>query len=71
MPSFLVKHPEMYSLLSKGSHELSEEDGLSYFKMLRIGIELILDEKLERKERDRKIRGAKAALAKVIGETKA
>jgi len=71
LPPFLVEHPKMYSLLSKGIHELSEEECLSHFETLRIGIELILNEKLERKERDRKVREAKAALAKAIGETKA
>ena len=71
LPQFLVDNPKMYSLLSKGIHELSEEDCLAHFDTLRIGIELILDEKLERKERERKVRGAKAALAKAIGETKA
>lgn len=71
LPQFLAEHPKMYSLLSKGVHELSEDECLSHFETLRIGIELILDEKIERKERDRKVRDAKAALAKAIGETKA
>ena len=71
LPLFLVEHPKMYSLLSKGVHELSEEDCLSHFETLRIGIELILDEKLERKERESKVKDAKAALAKAIGDTKA
>ncbi|CAG4883001.1 protein of unknown function [Georgfuchsia toluolica] len=71
LPPFLVEHPEMYSLLSKGIHELSEEDCLAHFDTLRIGIELILDGKLERKERESKVRYAKVALAKAIGDTKA
>ena len=71
LPPFLAEHPKMYSLLSKGVHELSEEECLSHFETLRIGIELILDEKLERKERERKVRDAKTALAKAFGETKA
>lgn len=71
LPTFLVQHPEMYSLLSKGVHELSEEDCLTHFESLRIGIELILDEKLERKEREKKIREAQAALTKAVGATKA
>lgn len=61
----------MYSLLSKGVHELSEEDCLAHFDTLRIGIELILDEKLDRKERERKFQDAKVALVKAVGETKA
>lgn len=71
LPTFLVEHPEMYSLLSKGIHELSEQECLEHFDTLRIGIELILDEKLERKEREKKIQDAKAALSKAINATKA
>lgn len=71
LPTFLVEHPEMYSLLSKGLHELSEQECLKHFDTLRIGIELILDEKLERKERNKKIQDAKAALSKAIDATKA
>lgn len=71
LPTFLVDHPEMYSLLSKGVHELSEEECLAHFETLRIGIELILDEKLERKEKEKKIREAKAALTKAVSSAKA
>jgi hypothetical protein len=67
LPTFLVEHPEMYSLLSKGVHELSEQECLKHFDTLRIGIELILDEKLERQEKQKKINAAKAALAKAVG----
>lgn len=71
LPTFLVEHPEMYSLLSKGIHELSEQECLEHFDTLRIGIELILDEKLERKQREKKIQDAKAALSKAVSATKA
>jgi len=71
LPTFLVEHPGMYSLMSKGVHELSEEECLKHFETLRIGIELILDEKLEHKERARKVHEAKAALQKAIGDAKA
>lgn len=71
LPTFLVEHPGMYSLLSKGIHELSEEECLDHFNTLRIGIELILDEKLEAAERAKKMEEAKKALAKAIGEHKA
>jgi len=71
LPTFLVEHPGMYSLMSKGVHELSEEECLKHFETLRIGIELILDEKIEQKERTRKVHEAKAALQKAIGDVKA
>jgi hypothetical protein len=66
LPNFLSQNPEVYGLLSKGIHELSEDECLKHFDTLRICIELILDEKLERKERDKKIEDAKTALAKAI-----
>ncbi|WP_435014169.1 hypothetical protein [Xanthomonas arboricola] len=71
LPTFLGDHPEMYSLLSKGVHELSEEECLTHFDTLRIGIELILDDKLERRIRDMKINEAKAALAKAVNSARA
>ena len=68
LPDFLVEHPEMYSLLSKGVHELTERECLEHFSTLRIAIELILDERHEKKLRERKIAQAKAALAKATGK---
>jgi hypothetical protein len=55
VPPFLVKHRVLYSILSKGIHELSEQECLQAFPIMRLGIELILDQKLEIQERDAKI----------------
>lgn len=71
LPQFLVEHADMYSLLSKGVHELSEEECLKHFETLRLAIELILDERLELREKQRKIATAKAALQKAIGKPRA
>jgi hypothetical protein len=68
LPAFLVEHPGMYSLLSKGIHELSEQECLKHFSTLRLGIELILDERLEARERANKIAAAKTAIQKAIGD---
>jgi hypothetical protein len=46
LPEFLVSHAGLYSLLSKGLHELSEDECLKNFSVVRLGIELILDQKL-------------------------
>ena len=62
LPEFLVEHPHMYSILSKGIHELSEEDCLKHFEALKVGIELILDEKLSKAQQEKKIGEAKKAL---------
>lgn len=64
LPHFLVDNPGMYGLLSKGVHELSERECLDHFDTLKIGIELILDQKIENKEKENKIKQAKAALEK-------
>lgn len=54
LPSQLVEMKSIYSILSKGVHELEEEDCLKYFKPLKLSIELILDQKIEDKiKRDR------------------
>jgi hypothetical protein len=68
LPDFLVENRNMYALLSKGVHELSEDECLSHFDLLLTSIELILGEKLERKEKQKKIHEAKSALSKAAGE---
>lgn len=58
LPKFLVDHKELYGILSKGIHELTEDECLSHFDVVKVGIEFILDEKLEKFEKDRKIKEA-------------
>ncbi len=55
LPSVLVDNPKIYSILSKGIHSLSENECLEIFNPLLIAIELILDERLEKVERDKKL----------------
>jgi len=51
LPEFLYKNKEAYSILSKGIHELSEEDCLNAFSFLKNTIELILEERLAEKNK--------------------
>jgi len=44
----------MYGVISKGVHDLSEQECLEYFPIIRNGIELILDEEIERLEKEKK-----------------
>jgi hypothetical protein len=67
LPEFLVDHPQMYSILSIGIHELSEEDCIKHFATLRLGIEMILDEKLEQKNKAEKSALAKRAIQTALG----
>lgn len=51
IPATLEKSKSIYSIVSKGIHELSEEECISMFPIVRTGIELILDDLLAEKER--------------------
>jgi predicted RNA-binding Zn-ribbon protein involved in translation (DUF1610 family) len=62
LPSFLVDNAGIYSILSKGVHELSEEECLNYFPAMKTGIELILDEKVEADSKKVRLIEAKKAI---------
>lgn len=71
LPEFLVENRALYSVLSLGVHELTEEDCLAHFEVVRAGIELILDEKIEADRKARKIEATRksvAALENALGE---
>lgn len=70
LPSFLVENKAMYSILSLGIHELNEQTCLAHFDTLRVGIEIILDEKLDEQKKKDKIEEAKKKLASLKGEIK-
>jgi hypothetical protein len=58
LPEFLVEQKSLYGILSKGIHELSEQDCLEAFPIVQLGIELILDEEIEKKKREEKLAAA-------------
>lgn len=65
LPEFLVDNSSLYSILSKGIHELSEDECLQYFETVKIGIEQILDEKIIQNEKINKAKRAREAIQKV------
>lgn len=70
LPNFLVENKLMYGILSKGIHELSENECLEAFPIVKIGIEFILDEKIEKINRQKKMEEAKKALDNIAGRIK-
>ncbi len=66
LPRFLTENRKIYSVLSKGIHELSEEECLEYFEPLRVSIELMLDEEIQREERKAKESKAKSSLSRIF-----
>lgn len=62
LPSFLVQNRGLYGILSKGIHELTENDCLKAFPIVKVGIEIILDAKLEQLQRAKKQTEAEKAI---------
>lgn len=61
LPEFMAEHPELYSILSKGVHELTEEECARELPMLRQAIELIMEDRVT-EQRRRKQREAASKL---------
>lgn len=68
LPFFLVENKTLYSILSIGIHSLKEEDCLTYFETVKVGIELILDEKVDEFNKQKKIEEAKQKLSALISK---
>ena len=69
LPPFLFEHRAMYKVLSKGIHKLTEEECLNYFPAIKLGIEQILDEKIEAKEKEAKAANANQVMQQVYQQT--
>lgn len=70
LPEFLVENKEMYGILSKGIHELEEQECLLHFLPVRTGIEMILDDKIIEFERAEKRAKASMAIKGISGQIK-
>jgi hypothetical protein len=70
LPQFLVENKGLYSVLSKGIHELSEDECLEMFPAIKLGIELILDEKLEQRARQNKIALSAKSISSFVSKIK-
>ena len=68
LPAFLVENRTIYSVLSLGIHSLDEQTCLEHFDTLRVGIEIILDEKLEEQKKLEKIEIAKNKIIALKGK---
>ncbi len=67
LPDFLVENRALYAIMSVGVHTLSEQECLAAFPAVRVGIELILDDQLERARRAQKIKDASNSIAALKG----
>jgi hypothetical protein len=70
LPDLLVANAGMYTILGKGIHSLSEQECLGHFNTLKVGIELILDEKIEIQHKERHKKQLADEKAKIQTESK-
>jgi hypothetical protein len=68
LPAFLVEHRGIYRILSVGIHELSEDDCLLYFDVVRQGIEAILEEHIEAEAKAERVQQTSTAVTKLEEE---
>lgn len=66
LPEQLVSMRKLYSILSKGVHELTEEECLKYFEPMKFSIELILDQKIEMMKKSQKDEQAKKTIDSIL-----
>ncbi len=59
-----------FAILSKGIHELTEQECLDLFPKVQLAIELILDEKIYQKEKQMKISSVKSFVSATIEKFK-
>lgn len=65
LPKFLVENRAMYGILSKGLHELTEAECLAAFPVVKLGIEIILDAKLQAAAEQKKLQEATRAIQRL------
>lgn len=70
LPEVLVKNHNVYGIVSKGIHELSEEECILMYPYIKAGIELILDDIIAEKERIEKEKIFTQFVANKTGELK-
>jgi hypothetical protein len=64
LPPFLVENSGLYSILSKGVHELTEDECGALFPIVKSGIKHILDEKIASDKKAADMAETKAAITK-------
>jgi hypothetical protein len=70
LPDSLVQNRKIYGVLSKGIHELSEEECKKIFPVVKVGIEIFLDEKIKKIEGEKKQKEFVKALESVANSIK-
>jgi len=70
LPDMITNQPQIYGIVSKGIHELSEEECLKYFPVMKDGIVMILDDIVAKKEKEKAVEEYKKSLGKIMSDLK-
>lgn len=70
LPPILISNKIIYSILSKGIHELTEEECITYFPVLKDSLYMILDQWEEMRKREEKEKSINIALSKIAANIK-
>jgi hypothetical protein len=70
LPPFMAEHPHIYGILSKGVHELTEEECAAEMPTLREAIELIMHERVEEVRKQKRKGAASRLLAQSVNRLK-
>jgi hypothetical protein len=65
LPETLTENPRLYSIISKGIHELDEEECILYFEALKECIFLSLDDTIEKNRRKKSKEKIKSELSRI------
>lgn len=68
LPQFLVENPVLYSIVSKGIHELTEDECKKYFPILKTCIEFLLTDLEAKRTTELKRKEMQEKLGKISGE---
>lgn len=70
LPEFLVNNPIMYSIISKGIHELTENECREYFPVLRTCLEFVLTDLEAKRETEQKRKDMEITLVQIVERIK-
>jgi hypothetical protein len=65
LPPLLVDNRGLYGILSKGLHELTDEECRAHFGVVRAGIEIILEDKVHHARREQRARQVRQEVEKL------
>lgn len=70
LPEIMGEKPELYSILSKGIHELSEEECVEFFPILKDSILLILNQREQKRQETEMKKRLNSSISKIASKLK-